>query len=309
MKKIFTKYLLFTGKILVLTFFVYYVINNIEYGEFIRYFKNVNIKYFVIALLFFLTALFFNVYKWRYIVLKNAKVSNYEIISSIFGGYTFSLITPGRLGEMGRFLFIRDIDYREVISFTVVDKSFNITINSLLGLIVFILFPINYPIYVKLLLITITLIFFFLLNVYIFAPRYLYSILIKLKFLRKGKTKNYLKILKKSDKKSNFQIFILSLLTYIFFLFEFIFLSMSLKLDTFFIALKGFMVSLFLKTMIPISIAEWGVKEISLMEYYKIEGVSSEIALGTAFILYILNIILPSLVGLFFILKKGGNDG
>ena len=309
MKKKYTRIISFFLKIFILIAFIYYLSIKIKPSKLLGYLKDLDLTFLLIAVVLFIAGKIFNILKWRFIVKRNKEVSDYDIIASIFGGYTLSIITPGRLGEMGRFLFINNVDFREIVSYTALDKIFNITINIVFGLIIFLLFPLKYPLSLKLFVLVVAFLVFSLILSYIFIPKRLYYLLVKIPFLRKKKNRKFIKVLKESNKKDNFIIFAFSILTYLFFLVEFIFLSISFQLNTLMVAAKGFMLSLFLKTALPITVAEWGIKEISLMEYYSLEGFSSEIALSAAFFLYILNIVIPSIIGLIFVLKEGVYNG
>ncbi|TYB30895.1 MAG: hypothetical protein FXF47_06850 [Candidatus Mcinerneyibacterium aminivorans] len=309
MKKKYTKIISFFLKALILIAFIYYLSIRIEPNKLIKYLKDIKLSLFFIAVLLFILGKSLNILKWRFIVKRNTDATNYEIIASMFGGYTLSIITPGRLGEMGRFLFIKNVDSREIISYTALDKIFNITINVFLGLFIFIFFPLQYSTILKIIVFFIAFVIFAIIICYIFIPKRIYYLLMKVPYLRKKKNKKFIKILKESNIKDNFLIFLFSISTYFFFLVEFVFLSLAFNLNAYAVAAKAFMVSLFLKTVLPITIAEWGIKEISLMEYFSLEGFSSEIALAAAFFLYLINIILPSIVGLFFVLKEGVYNG
>ncbi|HOO59328.1 MAG TPA: hypothetical protein PLL34_02105, partial [Candidatus Mcinerneyibacteriales bacterium] len=110
------------------------------------------------------------------------------------------------------------------------------------------------------------------------------------------------------NKKDNIIIFLITLAMYLFYLAEFVFFSMALAPGSFIVALNGYVISLFLKTALPLTVADWGIKEVSLMEFYMFFGLSSEIALGAALFIYFLNILLPAALGLIPVLKLKKGD-
>jgi hypothetical protein len=65
-------------------------------------------------------------WKWHLLLLSvNPAISARASLFSLFAGFPLGLITPGRWGELGRALFITEIEKSEVVVLAVIDKLYN----------------------------------------------------------------------------------------------------------------------------------------------------------------------------------------
>jgi uncharacterized membrane protein YbhN (UPF0104 family) len=69
----------------------------------------------------------------------------------------------------------------------------------------------------------------------------------------------------------------------------------------------GFSAMMFFKSIVNISISDIGIREASTIYFFSFFGVSDAAALGASAVMFAINIVLPSLVGIFFLprLKRG----
>ena len=85
-------------------------------------FRNLNAGSLFGALFCFGVLLFLRAYKWHGLM-GAAGFGNFrQSMRSIFGGFALGLITPGRLGELGRCVFVRHHERAQVALLTVLDR-------------------------------------------------------------------------------------------------------------------------------------------------------------------------------------------
>ena len=303
-----TKIIINLVKVLLLGVVIWYITVEVDYKKLLLYMRTMDFLWLFLAIGAFLTGMFFNISKWRFLLSRYIPVSFKQAALSMMGGYTLSLLTPARLGEVGRCFFISSLERRKTVSLVGIDKMFNVSITTFLGVFFLQFMPIPYPITVKVIVYFFSLLILTFIVLYTRYPALLHRLLSRVSFLRKGRGEEFLVAVKNSNKKDNIIIFLMTLAMYLFYLAEFVFFSMALAPGSFIVALNGYIISLFLKTALPLTVADWGIKEVSLMEFYMFFGLSSEIALGAALFIYFLNILLPAALGLIPVLKLKKGD-
>lgn len=303
-----TKIIINLVKVLLLGVVIWYITAKVDYKKLLLYMRTMDFLWLFLAIGTFLAGMFFNINKWRFLLSRYIPVSFRQAALSMMGGYTLSLLTPARLGEAGRCFFISSLERRKTVSLVGIDKMFNVSITTFLGVFFLQFMPIPYPITVKVIVYFFSLLILTFIVLYTRYPALLHRLLSRVSFLRKGRGEEFLVAVKNSNKKDNIIIFLMTLAMYLFYLAEFVFFSMALAPGSFIVALNGYIISLFLKTALPLTVADWGIKEVSLMEFYMFFGLSSEIALGAALFIYFLNILLPAALGLIPVLKLKKGD-
>lgn len=303
-----TKIIINLVKVLLLGVVIWYITAKVDYKKLLLYMRTMDFLWLFLAIGTFLAGMFFNINKWRFLLSRYIPVSFRQAALSMMGGYTLSLLTPARLGEAGRCFFISSLERRKTVSLVGIDKMFNVSITTFLGVFFLQFMPIPYPITVKVIVYFFSLLILTFIVLYTRYPALLHRLLSRVSFLRKGRGEEFLVAVKNSNKKDNIIIFLMTLAMYLFYLAEFVFFSMALAPGSFIVALNGYVISLFLKTALPLTVADWGIKEVSLMEFYMFFGLSSEIALGAALFIYFLNILLPAALGLIPVLKLKKGD-
>ena len=74
------------------------------------------------AVLFLLVLMILRAYKWHRLMGAAGEVRLRQSLRSLFGGFALGLITPGRLGELGRCVFVRQDERAQVALLTVLDR-------------------------------------------------------------------------------------------------------------------------------------------------------------------------------------------
>jgi uncharacterized membrane protein YbhN (UPF0104 family) len=85
-------------------------------------FRNLEVGSLFLALFCLLVLLFLRAYKWHRLLAAAGNGYIRQSLRSLFGGFALGLITPGRLGELGRCAFVRKEERAQVAVLTVFDR-------------------------------------------------------------------------------------------------------------------------------------------------------------------------------------------
>ena len=241
--------------------------------------------------------------KWRYFVrLVNPANSNMEIAASLLFGISLGTITPGQLGEFGgRALRHRSLPAGSVVGLTLVDKLQMMCILGIGGATSLVLLY-RPPLIVGIVIISLVSlagIFLF------FSSMSLVGLVNRLKptLLEHRLLKEFFESIGIFKHKDLLVSLILSVLFY-----GVLFAQMYLLVNAFEIvspaaAFLGFAAMMFSKSLIPISLGDLGVREATSVYFFSLCGVAASTSLSAALLLFVFNILLPSVVGLLFIPK------
>ncbi len=107
-------------------------------------FRNLEVGSLLLAVFCFLVLLFLRAYKWHRLLAAVGKVRVRQSLRSLFGGFALGLITPGRLGELARCVFVREQERAQVALLTLLDRLLDLwALFALVGASLFFLVP--YP--------------------------------------------------------------------------------------------------------------------------------------------------------------------
>jgi len=105
-------------------------------------FLNLDWNNLLLAGFCFLVVLGTRAYKWHSLVGATAKVRPQQSLRTLFGGFALGLITPGRLGELGRCLFVRKNERVRIAILTLLDRLLDLwALLTLVGASLFFLVP------------------------------------------------------------------------------------------------------------------------------------------------------------------------
>ncbi len=85
-------------------------------------FRDLEVGSLFLALFCLLVLLFLRAYKWHLLMTAAGKGALRQSMRALFGGFALGLITPGRLGELGRCVFVREEERAQVALLTVFDR-------------------------------------------------------------------------------------------------------------------------------------------------------------------------------------------
>ena len=222
-------------------------------------------------------------------------------------GFTLGLITPGRVGQLGRALALKDCSLPRAFGLTAVERGYTaLTMNALGFLAIFVLpflnwqAPIPIPIWIQVVL-AIAGVFLLVLGVF---PRLMHRPLRwtagKLPF--RDKLEQAVDVLQSAGPGRGITLLALSIAALFSSLLQFVLLIRAAGFPVpMFSGMLAGLLTFFLKGAIPISIGSLGIGEWSAIVCYQGLGVDSSIAVASSLMLFVINVFIPSMIGLPFL--------
>jgi uncharacterized protein (TIRG00374 family) len=277
---------------------LYLVLKKVGLGEIIGALKRVNGLWLGAAFLLMPLQLFLKVYKWRYLLRLNKHSIRFgEAAKSLLGGIGIGIITPARVGEITRVLYLKSGQRLRLSGLVIIDKFFDlfVVIALAIGGLTLVLNPsIN-----ALLLLLLILLFYFLFN-----PgrikRPLEKLINRLPF--KDKISEVLSGLDTLNWRVSGFLLFLTFLAFIvdffqFYLLLFSFGEASLKAAAFAFPL------VILANILPLTVGGLGIREGVSVIALSLFGVAKEVAVNASFSLFLINTLIPGIGGIFLIYR------
>ena len=266
-----------------------------------------NILLILFALLLFPLNIYLEGIKWKIQLKPIENINIWKSFLSIFTGITSGMFFPNRIGNfLGRIFMLERGNRIKAAMVTIVGGMGQMIVTVSLGLVAAVFFVKKYlvlSIIAVVLIITLLLIMYF--NIHFLKY---FQFLIPKKF--KGKTKEYFEIFSLYSKKELLKILTISFLKYFIYTFQFVLLIWSFNIPlTYFKAMIPVSLTYILMMIIPfITITEIAVRgPVSILVFEKwfiINNISSSygiLVFSASSLLWILNIAIPSVIGLFLI--------
>lgn len=250
--------------------------------------------------------------KFQLILAKKAEVSYATALKSIYAGASTALFTPDRLGNfIGRFVYLKNIDKRVVTAATMLG-NYSQLISTITFAFVGVLLALVFNIKITLSQINNTYLIlpiaigWIILNYYFYNPSKLLHFIKRNKWFRKHQdTFNFLEDFSTIE---STKILMFSLLRYVIFILQFYSLLIALGINITGLETVCFSGFLYLfTTLIPSPLlGNLGTREvIALLLLSNFEN--SEMALVASLLVWLINVIIPSVIGSFFVLKMNHN--
>lgn len=264
----------------------------------------------VVILMMFLNW-FIESLKWRFLISKIEKVSIKRSIRAIFSGITVSAFTPNRVGEYGGRVFcLEKADRIKGILITVIGSMAQLVITIFFGSIGILLIPnlmpefdailsqfvFAYPIMLFLLILLNVLLVTLFLNASVFSV-----VLSKIKFLRKFK--KYNEVFSFYNSSELLEILLYSVGRYIVFTTQFFILLQVFDVQIGYVdAMILITTKLLVISIIPtIAITEIGIRGSVALFLFGLVSVNAIGILSATFVMWVINLLLPALIGTIFI--------
>jgi len=265
-------------------------------------------NYFYLSLLFILMFIqwFVEAQKWRFLLYKVQYLKFRQSIKAVFSGLSISFLTPNRTGEfLGRIIFISKGNRIKASIITFIGNYSQLLTTITIGLISLFYFPNyfnideyldkNYYYFIIFFTLIISNILYFFTNkIYDFA-----SI-----FSKKNKYLSQIEVFNIYRKKEFLIAYLYSIFRYLIFIVQYYisFLIFDIHISLIdFVILKP--ISILLITAIPtVSITDAGVRVSSALAIFALVDISTNIISATILV-WLVNIVIPSLIGLFFFNK------
>lgn len=246
-------------------------------------------------------------YKWKILLEKVSSISLGSAINGVFAGITFSLFTPNRLGEpAGRLLFLPSIARKPSVLAMSVGAISQMIITYSLGLIGLIYFNqlikrnlgFNFPLLIAFLISIVLFVLLLYLNLGKVSKMISSISLFK-------KHSELLKVYEKYNKVDLLTIFFIALLRYSIYSFQYVLLIHMFLPELALLKIASIVPVLFMaQSIIPsFALTDLGIRGSMAVYFFGYITNQSLAVISAAFLLWFINIIIPSLIGCFFILR------
>lgn len=243
------------------------------------------------------------VMKWRYMLhIVKDDSSWWESFTSVLLGITLGSFTPGQIGELGgRSMRVNHSKASHVVGLTLVDRTQVFLVIAMTGTFSYAFF-----------LTENTFLASFLGMVGVAVCLYLYFRLdlvkriadrINLKILRHRWIDGIIESFTFIGRDHFVSTLLYSLAFFVIITFQMYFLLNAFTPVSLWHVFLGFSAMMLFKSLVNISISDIGVREASTVYFFSLLGVSDAAALSASVVMFAINIIIPSLIGIFFIPK------
>ena len=265
---------------------------------------------FLVILMMFLNW-FLESLKWRFLISKIEKVSIPRSIRAVFSGITVSAFTPNRVGEYaGRVFCLEKADRIQGVLITIIGSMAQLVVTIVFGLTGILLLPnlmpefelllsefiFAYPIMLFIIILLNVLLVTLFLNASVFSV-----VLSKFKFLKRF-TK-YNEVFSFYNYSDLLEALLYSIARYIVFTTQFFILLNVFEVHVLYVdAMILITTMLFVISVIPtIAITEIGVRGSIALVLFSLVSVNIVGILSATFVLWVINLLLPALLGTMFI--------
>lgn len=288
-----------------------YILYTLDFKTLQNEIYKIDLLYIFIAFLFNIPLLFIKSYRWNYILQKQ---SCHTKLFDTFKYYTASLyigiLTPGRIGEFSKVFYLKQLhnkNYGLLFSSVLIDRLYDLYFLILISICGFYLLNIpidNLPLY---------LVVFFVLIPFIIIRTQLLHIIINF-FANKLSTnfqenlnsflttfkEGILSILKIND---IFKAMTITILAYTLFFSQIYLIATSINIPIDFISLSIIIALVNLISLLPISIAGLGTREITLIYFLSPLSISTEQTVVFSLLILVISYIGGGLLGFYSFMK------
>ena len=280
---------------------------TVELGDIWEALKTARFSLIIFGVALMPVNLFLQIFKWRYLVgLVHPKVTWNETYGSLLAGISFGIITPGRIGEYSRSLFIKDVPPLKLVGLTVIDKFYNLGCTVAFGLPALMTLPWANQLISGYMFVSMMILVFIINGILLWAaidPRPVRSLIyaLQMMFPRKDHIARLLGGLDRFSAPQARKTLVLSLLHYTVFHLQYFFLISGFAKIDFFSSLRAAAAILFTKSALPIAIGDLGLDQHISMQFFGEFGVADSAAFNASILMFTANILIPALIGVLFV--------
>lgn len=243
--------------------------------------------------------------KWQSLTNKLEKLTFIDAFQSVLVGLTLGFITPANLGDFaGRVLHLKKTNRTKAIGTIILGNGIQFYVTLIFGIISYlIIWTQNILIFDK--IIFGILIFNFFLGIFIYLKKSkIHFFLTRFAWIKRYEI--YLKVFTGFENKIFIKVFIWTILRFLTYSLQFVIMLQIFQIEVKFIDLWAIscLVLLF-KTLIPQInfLSDLGIREVSALHFFSFYSVNVSSVITATFALWIINILLPVLLGSIFFLK------
>lgn len=308
------KLIIFGIKILITISIMVILLKTVNFREIAFALKEPENPFFIyLAVFLLLPNLLFQWYRWNYLLrMMTDQVYFLESMGSLLGGMVVGFITPGRIGELGRSFFIHHIDRLQAVGLVFIDKLYSfivILIGGVWGIVLFISYLFKYELYLLLPLCTIALLISIISFRVMIHPQWIRSIFygVSILFPTREKLKTLIHCIDHFGNRQAQFFTVLTFCFYIIYIFQFCLLGFAFQPISLTTALTATTSTILAKTVLPISFGDLGIREGAAMFFYLKFNVEKVTAFNSSLLLFVINILIPTFIGMFFFFRLNWN--
>ncbi|MDP8205849.1 MAG: lysylphosphatidylglycerol synthase transmembrane domain-containing protein [Candidatus Electryonea clarkiae] len=296
-------------KALVAAGLLFYLVRAINLADIIDAIQNASHGFLIAAFVLSLVNITVQCLRWRLFVSTDVpNITFFRCLSSLLGGFAIGLITPGRIGEIGRIFLLKVPSRIRLAGLHVLDKMYTFGAIALSGPLLLFLFPGFRSVVPESLTMGIGILVGILPLIYLwFAidPRVLKSLFYGIQIAFRSKPK-IAKVIEAFDGLTIYhtsRALILTLIQLGIILTQFFLITLSFQPVRWLVAAHTYSVVLFIKTALPVSLGSLGIGEWAAVSLYHRYGIADTTAFSSSLLLFGMNVLLPALVGLIILIN------
>jgi glycosyltransferase 2 family protein len=303
------KVLLFVLKILVAALVLLVLVKRIQIEQLTKALADADVRLIIAACALLGLNVYFQFSKWKLIIHReNSEIGNKRILYSLLIGMALGLATPGRLGDFGRTLLVKNADWARLLGLLMIDKLITLAVLYFVGIIGLSHFiSMNMHPYVWLPIFIMAMLLVSAVMLLLLRPMLLRSLA-----ARYHRVSHRFKVIEKlvsgielATPQLTLKLFVLNVLLTLTYCTQFVLLIFSFYRIAIVQAYFSVFAVMFTKSLLPISLGDLGIRESASVYFFGQAGVPEAAAFNASLILFIINILAPSLLGLgLFLLKR-----
>jgi len=291
------QFLLVLAKVLIVGLAFFYIFNrlrnddNVNFSTVFKYLSGFSIAF---LLLFTILNWFLEVIKWQNLVASFKTITFYEAMQQTFGSLTAAIFTPNKVGEYGaKVLYFKRENAKRIVVLNFIHNSSQMLVTVLFGSIGVLVSGFKFPVSslfwlsIGFVVVFLFILFFRRIEIYGFSIQILVE-----------KIKNF-------DRKTLLKTLVLSIFRYFVFSTQFFILLLFFDVNIAFkIAFATIFTMYFLASIVPtIHFLDIVIKGSVAVFLFSNLGVSAHKIITITSIMWLLNLVLPVVVGSFFVLR------
>lgn len=295
------------------------ILTKIDFLQVLAQFKHLNLGLFIMVNLLILPSLFIRSYRWRCLLrLQGINYSARDSFLSYVGGIYVGIITPGRVGETVRALYLKrdkNISFSESLASVFMDRVIDLYLLVFLGTTGFLYFlnagDMKERIFISLAALFLLTVPFLLLNRRLLEKlaRAVYKVMISGidKSLFDGQFMVFFSSVRKIITKGIYIPFMLTIAAYLIYFMQCYLLARLISINISYAAVVSFVAISSLASLLPITILGIGTRDAALIYLFSLVGIKAESALAYSFLLFLSFYVVSGLLAFFGWFIKGRN--
>ena len=264
-------------------------------------------RFILMAMTLLPVNLFFQFRKWQLLVkFVKPDVAHREVLFSLLAGMSLGMVTPGRIGEFARSAFIRHASWQTLLGFIMIEKIFSIVtlyVFGFWGLSYFVHLKIAPPsLWLPLVLLGLALVAVVFMLLQPARVRRGFSHLLHRRTFHSGVEKMLVAFQSFSAPGAR-MLFLNCTGQVLVYMFQFVLLTNAFVHLSLLQGLAAASAIMTVKSWLPIALGDLGIRESAAVFFFGLLGVPAAAAFNASFLLFVINILVPGLIGFSLLLR------